>query len=105
MQLLVVNLLSGYCFNYIIKLFFYHLLKKYLHNCHFLNFVQSISLLIELIHLEDKDDLFRDCAFNGLIDISEDLIDYIDVESYVNDNILGYEYYYELDDGRIVYYA
>lgn len=54
---------------------------------------------------EDKEELFRDCAFNGLIDISEDLIDYIDVESYVNDNILCDDYYYELDDGRIVYYA
>ena len=54
---------------------------------------------------EDKEELFRDCAFNGLIDISEDLIDYIDVESYVNDNILCNDYYYELDDGRIVYYA
>lgn len=54
---------------------------------------------------EDKEDLFRDCAFNGLIDISEDLIDYIDVESYVNDNILCSDCYYELDDGRIVYYA
>ena len=54
---------------------------------------------------EDKDDLFRECAFSGLIDISEDLIDYIDVESYVNDNILCNDYYYELSDGRIVYYS
>lgn len=54
---------------------------------------------------EDKEELFRDCAFNGLINISEDLIDYIDVESYVDDKILIYDYYYELDDGRIVYYA
>ena len=55
---------------------------------------------------EDKEDLFRDCVFNGLIDnVSDELIDYIDVESYVNDKILIYDYYYELDDGRIVYYA
>lgn len=55
---------------------------------------------------EDKEDLFRDCAFNGLIDnISDELIDYIDVESYVDDKILIYDCYYELDDGRIVYYA
>jgi len=54
---------------------------------------------------EDKEDLFRESAFNGLIDVSEDLLDYIDVESYVNDNILSVDCYYELDDGRIVYYA
>ena len=55
---------------------------------------------------EDKEDLFRDCAFNGLIDnVSDELIDYIDVESYVDDKILIYDCYYELDDGRIVYYA
>lgn len=55
---------------------------------------------------EDKEELFRDCAFNGLIDnISDELIDYIDVESYVDDKILIYDCYYELDDGRIVYYA
>jgi hypothetical protein len=54
---------------------------------------------------EDKEDLFRDCAFNGLINIDKDLIDYINIESYVDDNILGCGCYYELDNGRIVYYA
>ena len=55
---------------------------------------------------DDKEDLFKDCAFNGLIDnVSDELIDYIDVDNYVNDKILIWDCYYELDDGRIVYYA
>lgn len=54
---------------------------------------------------KDKEDLFRDCAFSGLLNIDEELIDYINIDSYVDDNILCSEYYYELDDGRIVYYS
>lgn len=55
---------------------------------------------------EDKEELFKDLIFNGLInDIDDDLIDYIDIDNYVNDRILIDDCYYELDDGRIVYYA
>lgn len=55
---------------------------------------------------EDKEDLFKDLVFNGLLpEIDDDLIDYIDIDNYVEDKVLIYDCYYELDDGRIVYYA
>ena len=55
---------------------------------------------------EDKEELFKDLVFNGLLpEIDDDLIDYIDIDNYVEDKVLIYDCYYTLDDGRIVYYA
>lgn len=55
---------------------------------------------------EDKEDLFKDLVFNGLLpEIDDDLIDYIDIDNYVEDKVLIYDCYYTLDDGRIVHYA
>lgn len=54
---------------------------------------------------EDKEDMFDNLRWNGCIEVSDYLIDYVDKERYISDVLEEDNTFYELSDGRIVYYS
>lgn len=54
---------------------------------------------------EDKEDMFDNLRWNGCIEVSDYLVDYVDKERYISDILEEDNTFYELSDGRIVYYS
>lgn len=64
---------------------------------------QDRSIIVTVY--KDKEELFDEMRFNGIIECSDYLIDYVDKERYINDVLEEDNTFYELSDGRIVYYS
>ena len=54
---------------------------------------------------EDKEDMFDNLRWNRIIEVSDYLIDYVDKDGYIDSILNEDNTYYELSDGRIVYYS
>ena len=64
---------------------------------------QDRSIIVTVYN--DKEELFDEMRFNGIIECSDYLVDYVDKERYINDVLEEDNTFYELSDGRIVYYS